>query len=58
MTTSSLLFARVSSRARVRVRANIKKKIADKLITEDMLDAEELAADAPALEVDDVLDMT
>ena len=40
------------------VRADIKKKIADKTITEAMLDAEELAADAPDLVVDDVLDMT
>jgi len=43
------------------VRADIKKKIAEKAITEAMLDAEELAAEcegAPALEVDGVLDMT
>jgi hypothetical protein len=43
------------------VRADIKKKIALKAITEAMLDAEELAAehaDSPLLEVDGVLDMT
>ena len=43
------------------MRADIKKKIAEKAITEAMLDAEELAAEcegAPALEVDGVLDMT
>ena len=51
MTTSSLLFARVSSR-------RVAPRVWDKAITEDMLDAEELAADRPALEVDDVLDMT